>query len=1263
MNKGDRKTNQKDNPLERANMLSQLLYWWTKDLFKRGMKGPIPPDEIYKPKSSLESKKITQKFIENWSDELKRKSPNLLRAIFRMYGASVLFWMLSFTILESAIRWSCSLCLGGLVAYFAADQKHISKTDAYWYAGGIVFSSAVSVITFHPFTLYIFETGARIRLGCSSLVYRKQIGWAGMIGMVFLLSFVPIQAYIGKKSAQLRRRTAERTDFRVKIMNEIVLGIQVIKMYAWEKSFATMVDEIRREEVNAIRGTAYIRATLSSSRMISRLSIFISLVTYIFLDNVITAQKVFVVLSFFNILNLSMVYFWPVALTNVAEGYISVKRIQEFLLTSEKKSDGLDSEKVGGGKGDLVEENVVQKLLGENGAPETIEISNFLTPKRIVDLDAKLKGIVMKNVTATWNRGDKQDAGIYDFDLTVPNGSLCAVVGPVGSGKSTLLNVLIGELDVDSCDCLMNGTVSYASQETWLFGGTVRSNIIFIEEFDQKRYKEVVRVCGLERDLKLMPNGDMTIVAERGISLSGGQKARISLARAVYKQADIYLLDDPLSAVDSHVGKHLFQECIQQFLKNKICVLVTHQLQYLKDVNHLVLMYHGRVESQGTYGDVQQSSAESFLTSHAIDESGNEEPNTKRRRTSSSTSLLSESGVDEIDEREELQAVGAVHSGAVAYLVFIVVMFVCSQVLVSAVDLYISQWSNWEERIAVNSTNTTQILSDDVQQSRLTYIITYAILMAIATYVYVHRTFAFFFMCLRASMKLHDKLFRGVTRAAMFFYNNNPSGRILNRFSRDISNIDTQLPPSLIDCLSFFLEFFATMVIVAIANYWLLIPTFVMTIFFYILRYVYISTARSIKRVESLTLSPIYSHINGTLQGLSTVRAFKAEHVLESEFYVHSDYNTGAAHLKMVTNRAFAFWLDVVCVFYIAVVTFSFVVMDNDNATSGNIGLAILHCINLIGMCQWGMRQTAEIESQMTSVERVMEYADLKSEAALESEPKYRPSLNWPADGEIIFNDLNFKYSENGEFVLKNLNLRIQPREKVGIVGRTGAGKSSIVQAIFRLADLNGEIIIDGIVTNTLGLHDLRKKISIIPQDPVLFSGTLRFNLDPFDEHNDEKIWDALEQVELKSFVSSSLNGLDCKMMDGGSNFSMGQRQLVCLARAILRNNKILICDEATANVDPETDKLIQTTIRKKFSDCTVLTIVHRLHTVMDNDRILVIDAGNAVEFGHPYELLQRSDGHLRKLVNQTGTATADILTRIAAEIQDLWTDFGIAQS
>lgn len=397
-----------------------------------------------------------------------------------------------------------------------------------------------------------------------------------------------------------------------------------------------------------------------------------------------------------------------------------------------------------------------------------------------------------------------------------------------------------------------------------------------------------------------------------------------------------------------------------------------------------------------------------------------------------------------------------------------------------------------------------------------------------------------------------------------------------------------------------------------------------------------------------LALSPIYSHANATLQGLATIRAFRAFEVLQEEFYAHIDTNTGAWYQKSIFMRAFAFWLDLICLAYVSFVTLSFVVFDIGSGQSGNVGLIILQCVNMIRMCQWGMRQTADMENHMTSVERIMEYMDLPTEPALHSEPQHKPPADWPQQGGIIFEGLNFKYSENAAFVLKDITLAFGAKEKIGIVGRTGAGKSSIIQAMFRLSELDGIIRIDGVDTNKLGLHDLRSKISIIPQDPILFSGTLRSNLDPFGERTDEEMWSALAQVELKPFVYGLVGGLDCKMSDGGSNFSMGQRQLVCLARAILRNNRILILDEATANVDQETDRLIQNTIRDRFRDCTVLTIAHRLHTIMDYDRVLVVDAGYAVEFGHPHELLQRPEGFLRQLCEQTGATTAITLAHIA---------------
>uniref|UniRef100_A0AAG5CQF6 Uncharacterized protein n=1 Tax=Anopheles atroparvus TaxID=41427 RepID=A0AAG5CQF6_ANOAO len=1474
------------NPVINAGRVSWYTFWWLKNLFQTGLKRPIDETDIYETLSAHQSAQLSYLFESQWQAEKKRTDmPSFLRVICRIYWRSILGYGSMYTLVDLLARILQPQCLGGLVSYFAPEQRDISKEEAYYYATGIILCSFVPVAIFHHFILYIFQIGMKIRVACCSLLYKKalritkaagtdgmtgqvinlmsndvakfdtatgfvhdiwkgliellvlgyfiykQIGVSGLFGIAFLLSFIPLQAWLGKRAALYRLTTANRTDRRIQFMNEIIQGIQVIKMYAWEDSFSRMVDRIRRKEVNGIRGTLFIRAGLLSFNLVSRVAIFLSLVAYVLHGNVFTAKKVFIVTSYFNWLYSSMLHFWPLALTSVHEGLVSIRRIQDFLLLDERKFKPARFAGPGAPDATNVRETTVDNesarrlLANGNGVEKDSKVvpsgrsgsraKGEPKSKRVINRKAITRhGIFMRNGTAVWEKSSSDTAadvvlranGIRNVTLTVEKANPCVIVGSVGSGKSTMLQVILGELELDEGRLEINGNVSYAPQEPWLFEGTVKNNIVFTEDYQEKRYREVVKVCALERDFRLLPDGDQTIVGERGISLSGGQRARISLARAVYRRADIYLLDDPLSAVDTHVGKHIFEQCILMYLKEKVCVLVTHQLQYLQDIEHVVLMHAGRVEAQGPFRTLAESGRFAMLNQHRREntrrqdgrEPGQEdapandpladdpsppsasssastgaEPlgrtlgqDNRRQKTDDSVvnngidcdsiiarldsiskaeahrmaetpggrrlsvhptpaqnqpahqqhqslyqpSPFSSSSMvfDGYDDREERRGAKKKSSsqgdqrhlhkesqmaGRIGWRVYksffqavesnfllalAVALFLLAQASMSGIDYYISQWVNWEEyssalerlkanRLATDmdgdsmngtsrSTNYSAILpipkklEDSIfsHLSREQYILIYATAMLCMFVLSLSRSFLFFYICLRATIRLHDRLFRGITRATMYFFNTNPSGRILNRFSRDIGCIDTFLPFAMMDCILFFVEFSAIIVLVAVVNYWLLFPTLVMAIVFYFLRHVYTNTARSIKRVEASTRSPIFSHASASFQGLSTIRAFGVEKILADEFDKHQDLNTSAWFLFLATTRAFAQWLELVCVLYIAIVTLSFLMVES--SMSGNVGLAITQVFNLIFMCQWGMRQTAELENQMTSVERVVEYAEVDPEAALVSLAKHIPPAEWPTDGAIRFEHFSLRYSPKANSVLRDLNLSINAGEKIGIVGRTGAGKSSIIQALFRLAVNEGIIHIDGVDIGTLGLHDLRKRISIIPQDPILFSGTVRENLDPFKQHDDDTLWKSLDSVELKEAVRAMEGSLDGKMFDGGSNFSMGQRQLLCLARAILRNNRILILDEATANVDPETDQLIQRTIRDQFQRCTVLTIAHRLHTVMDSDRVLVMDAGKAMEYGNPHELLQRSDGALRRLVNQTASSTAQQLAQIAQD-------------
>ncbi|CAH2099847.1 unnamed protein product [Euphydryas editha] len=782
--------------------------------------------------------------------------------------------------------------------------------------------------------------------------------------------------------------------------------------------------------------------------------------------------------------------------------------------------------------------------------------------------------------------------------------------------------------------------------------------------------------------------------------MCAGQRARISLARAVYKRADVYLLDDPLSAVDAHVGRHLFESCVVGYLRNATRVLVTHQLQFLRDVDQIIILKNGSIAAAGDFETLSASGLD-FATLLARDEEEEEKPAAEEKTnvdTEESVlqgsfrkrqmSIHSVSSVDNLTatappeggrEEAEMRSAGAVSgkvygaylraSGHPVVVTLMVMVAVLAQLLGSGSDWWTSYWVNQEEdhpRSVIErldssnlsdpkqfSANFTRSLPENAQfksgLTRYECIYIYTIMVVALVVVSLLRSFMFFTLAMRASTRLHNTMFAAITRAPMRFFHTNPSGRILNRFSKDMGAVDEVLPSALLDVLQIGLSLIGIVVVVAVVNYWLLVPTVAIGLVFYGLRIFYIASSRSIKRLEGVTRSPVFSHLNASLQGITTIRAFGAQEALIREFDNHQDLHSSAWYLFIASSRAFGFWLDLVCVVYIAVVTLSFLVFGKEEY-GGNVGLAITQAMGLTGMFQWGMRQSTEMENQMTSVERIEEYSKIESEPPLESEPNKKPPPSWPEQGRLQFRHMYLYYTPDEPPVLKDLTLEIMPKEKVGIVGRTGAGKSSLINALFRLATIEGEIIIDGRETSTLGLHELRSRVSIIPQEPVLFSGTMRHNLDPFDEYPDQVLWRALEEVELKEAVTELPAGLSSRMSEGGGNFSVGQRQLVCLARAIVRRNRLLVLDEATANVDPQTDTLIQATIRTKFADCTVLTIAHRLHTVMDSDKVLVMDAGQMVEFDHPHVLLQRDGGVLRGMVDQTGRAMADTLARVALQ-------------
>uniref|UniRef100_A0AAR2LWH8 ATP-binding cassette, sub-family C (CFTR/MRP), member 12 n=1 Tax=Pygocentrus nattereri TaxID=42514 RepID=A0AAR2LWH8_PYGNA len=796
------------------------------------------------------------------------------------------------------------------------------------------------------------------------------------------------------------------------------------------------------------------------------------------------------------------------------------------------------------------------------------------------------------------------------------------ICGNVGSGKTSLISSILEQMHLQSGSVSANGTFAYVSQQAWIFHGTVRDNILMGEPFDQERYDQVIHACSLSPDLAILPYGDHTEIGERGLNLSGGQKQRVSLARAVYSKRDIFLLDDPLSAVDAHVGKHIFEECIKKELRGKSVILVTHQLQYLEFCDEILLLENGEIKEAGTHRTLMKAKGRyaQLITNFQLEQSSVMNLPFIDKPTTGTAWLLEVTLTHSLTHSPTHPSIHpSIHifsayfcycfsvSHGLGYflLLFVILIFILLVGSTAFSNWWLSYWLH--EGSGVNTLTGSGNISEnpDLGFYQMIYGVTVIAMLVLS----VAKGYTFTKVTLHASSKLHDTMFKRILASPMSFFDTTPTGRMINRFSKDQDEIDAVLPFNMENFLQFCLMVTYTILTVCIVFPYLLIAVAVLG-----------RSIREMKRMENVSRSPWISLTTSVIQGLSTIHAYN-----KRAQYIQHDHNSNHFLMFNCGTRWLSFWLDFLSATVALLVALLVVLTPNDAINPAIKGLALSYTIQLTGMLQYVVRLSTEVEAKFTSVERLQEYiTGCVSEAPRKVKDVSIPS-GWPQEGAITFKDYSMRYRENTPIVLDNLNLAIKPREKLGIVGRTGSGKSSLGVALFRLVEpAGGTILIDNVDTSTLGLQDLRSQLSIIPQDPVLFIGTIRYNLDPFNNYSDEEIWMALEKTYMKETISKLPEKLESAVVENGENFSVGERQLMCMARALLRNSKIILLDEATASIDSETDSLIQHTIRDAFQHCTMLTIAHRINTVLVCDRILVMDMGKAVEFDQPQDLIQR---------------------------------------
>ncbi|KAL3470334.1 P-loop containing nucleoside triphosphate hydrolase protein [Aspergillus californicus] len=1121
-----------------------------------------------------------------------------------------------------------------------AFLKDAKKDPTGWGNGRIIALMSIDVDRINlACGMFHISWTAPISIIVTLVLLLVNLSYSALAGYALLVIGIPFLTYAVRFLFRRRRNINKLTDQRVSLTQEILQGVRFVKFFGWESSFLNRLKEIRRREIRSIQTLLAVRnGILCVSMSIPVFASMLAFITYALTNNDLDPAPIFSSLALFNSLRMPL-NLLPLVIGQITDAWTALNRIQDFLVAEEQEEDIQH------------DEHMLSAI--------NMEAATFTWERTATDKEAD-------RAEATRPSGHGQDEPaepfrLHNFTLDVRRDELIAVIGGVGSGKSSFLSALAGDMRMTDGAVRLSTSRAFCPQYTWIQNTSLRDNVLFGRDYDESWYDEVIEACALKPDLEILPNGDATEIGERGITISGGQKQRLNIARAIYFNAELVLLDDPLSAVDAHVGRHIMDKAICGLLKGRCRILATHQLHVLSRCDRIVVMDQGRIHAVGTFDELscdnelfkqllstasQDSKADAEEPAEVIHETEKETPS-KDTTSKPAAALMQqeEKATDSVGWSVWRAYIGASGSyfNAVAILAFLA--------LANVVNVWTSLWLSYWTSDHYPSLSTGQYIAIYAGLGAGSVIL----MFVFSTYMTTAGT--------NASKTMLQRAMNRVLRAPMAFFDTTPLGRITNRFSKDIQVMDNELCDAMRMYALTITMIISIMILIIVFYHYFAIALAPLFLLFLMASNYYRASAREMKRHESILRSTVYARFGEAITGTACIRAYGVQDQFRDSIRDSIDTMNGAYFLTFSNQRWLSVRLDAVSTLLVFI-TGVLVVTSRFNVSPSISGLVLSYILAIAQMLQFTVRQLAEVENNMNATERVHYYGtQLEEEAPLHLAP-VDPS--WPSAGEITFTDVSMRYRPGLPLVLRSLSMNIIGGERIGIVGRTGAGKSSIMSALFRLNELSaGQISIDGIDIGTVGLQDLRSRLAIIPQDPTLFRGSIRSNLDPFNEHTDLELWDALrkahlidpdpspsspepksqsqsqQQPTLESSTPAKLS-LDTPVTEEGLTFSLGQRQLMALARALVRNARIIICDEATSSVDFATDQRIQETMAQGFRGKTLLCIAHRLRTIINYDRICVMDQGSIAEMDTPLALWERG-GIFRTMCDRSGISREDI--------------------